>query len=100
MVKFKQKYRQKSKQKIVLGVGEWLTQKMSTRETVNIIISNICGLENLGFAEFSKIRPTLNPLYLRAELEARIRCVGKPRTRFKRRKNPIGKIFSQAATAP
>ena len=35
--------------------------------------------------------------YLRAqeELEARTRCVRKPRTRFKRRKNPIEKIFSQ-----
>lgn len=35
-------------------------------------------------------------LYLRAqeELEARIRCVGKPRRCFKRRNNPIEKIFS------
>ena len=36
-------------------------------------------------------------LYLRAqeELEARETCFRKPRTWFKRRKNPIGKIFSQ-----
>ena len=52
---------------------------------------------DLGISRFTRNSPNLEDLYPRAqeELEARKTCVVTPGTWFKRRKNPIEKIFSQ-----
>ena len=89
--------RKNSKQKVSLGVGESSCTTFWHTETANFQITMTWRSTEPRISRFSRNSVIFETLYLRAqgELEARETCFRKPRTWFKRRKNPIEKIFSQ-----